>query len=300
MHLDRLLVDDTEAFASQDWNIHVTTSPDQQTTELLDKLLGYLNFSSGAPDPQFLVGINRLYSRLEAPDGGTLSVVANVNDPKPQVESAIANQPLWQRAIGLLESRLSELRKESPAFANADQATSVLETMRLHVAPGYRVFHRDLLLHRTDDALFGPLMLGRMFEALLEEPPPWDSAPRAADRVIGRLNTFLGHRPIPALESQKIEPRSREWVRPIPVYIVDVGVGAGPYERLIELTLEILGSVDDAIARDACFDLEALEELAIDPRSYDFDHPVNRRPNYHFGEWDELAPCLHKTGCFES
>ena len=26
--------------------------------------------------------------------------------------------------------------------------------------------------------------------------------------------------------------------------------------------------------------------MSFDPRAYDFDHPVNRRPNYHFGQWD--------------
>ena len=30
-------------------------------------------------------------------------------------------------------------------------------------------------------------------------------------------------------------------------------------------------------------------ELALDPRAYDFDHPVNKRPNYHFGQWDPHA-----------
>ncbi len=34
------------------------------------------------------------------------------------------------------------------------------------------------------------------------------------------------------------------------------------------------------------FDLRLLEELAVDPRAYDFDHPVNKRPNYLFGQWD--------------
>ena len=29
-----------------------------------------------------------------------------------------------------------------------------------------------------------------------------------------------------------------------------------------------------------------LDELAVDPRAYDFDHPANKRPNYHFGQWD--------------
>ena len=26
--------------------------------------------------------------------------------------------------------------------------------------------------------------------------------------------------------------------------------------------------------------------IALDPRAYDFDHPANKRPNYHFGQWD--------------
>jgi hypothetical protein len=26
--------------------------------------------------------------------------------------------------------------------------------------------------------------------------------------------------------------------------------------------------------------------IGVDPRAYDFDHPANKRPNYHFGQWD--------------
>ena len=29
-----------------------------------------------------------------------------------------------------------------------------------------------------------------------------------------------------------------------------------------------------------------LDELALDPRAYDHNHPADRRPNYRFGEWD--------------
>ena len=36
----------------------------------------------------------------------------------------------------------------------------------------------------------------------------------------------------------------------------------------------------------AWFDPKLLDELAVDPRAYDFNHPVNKRPNYHFGQWD--------------
>ena len=35
-----------------------------------------------------------------------------------------------------------------------------------------------------------------------------------------------------------------------------------------------------------CSHPEQLDELAFDPRAYDFDHPVNKRPNYLFGQWD--------------
>ncbi|MEK6235480.1 MAG: hypothetical protein N2C14_12300, partial [Planctomycetales bacterium] len=38
------------------------------------------------------------------------------------------------------------------------------------------------------------------------------------------------------------------------------------------------------------------DELAFDPRAYDFGHPVNRRPNYQFGEWDPHH--LDNSGCF--
>ena len=32
--------------------------------------------------------------------------------------------------------------------------------------------------------------------------------------------------------------------------------------------------------------MHLLDELAVDVRAYDHGHPVNRRPNYVFGEWD--------------
>ncbi len=37
---------------------------------------------------------------------------------------------------------------------------------------------------------------------------------------------------------------------------------------------------------EAMFPIEQLDELALDPRAYDFDHPANKRPNYLFGQWD--------------
>jgi hypothetical protein len=55
---------------------------------------------------------------------------------------------------------------------------------------------------------------------------------------------------------------------------------------LIEQALEILGATDSQLLFQAWFDPDLLDELAFDPRAYDFDHPVNKRPNYLFGQWD--------------
>jgi hypothetical protein len=50
--------------------------------------------------------------------------------------------------------------------------------------------------------------------------------------------------------------------------------------------IAILGEVPVELLRQADFDLDALEELAIDPRAFDFLHPAASRPNYLFGLWD--------------
>jgi len=61
----------------------------------------------------------------------------------------------------------------------------------------------------------------------------------------------------------------------------------GKYETLARIAVEVLYAADPEILRAAQFDPDHLEELAIDPRSFDFDHPINKRPNHHFGTWDE-------------
>jgi hypothetical protein len=70
------------------------------------------------------------------------------------------------------------------------------------------------------------------------------------------------------------------------LYIRDVGVAFGPYYEIVSRCLEIIRNTSPHILRDAQFDPNNLDELALDPRAYDFDHPVNKRPNYYFGQWD--------------
>ena len=105
---------------------------------------------------------------------------------------------------------------------------------------------------------------------------------------LNRLNDFLGHRPLAVLNTaQKIEPYPHERVRPIPWYIAGAGVGVRQLSRCdLAARLELLRDTDPAVLEAAWFDPKLLDELAIDPRAYDFNHPANKRPNYHFGQWD--------------
>jgi len=148
-------------------------------------------------------------------------------------------------------------------------------------------FHSDLLFHQTADSLFQPLFLGRVCEAVLTMGGPWEETERIVDGAIRRLNDFIGYRPVATLRSnQKMQPYTHEWVAPIPLYIRDAGVAWGRYYDLITLTLDFLRSTDPDLLAQSWFDPDLLDELSLDPRAYDFDHPVNRRPNYHFGGWD--------------
>ncbi len=105
--------------------------------------------------------------------------------------------------------------------------------------------------------------------------------------VLARLNDFVGHRPLAILETRpQGEPYDHERHRPLPLFLKGAGVAYGPYHDLIARALDILKSCDPAIRTDAQFDFELLDELAVDLRAYDHGHPVNRRPNYVFGEWD--------------
>ena len=240
----------------------------------VEKIVGYLNFSSGAADAHFLRSVNELFGWIDAQG------VAVKRGGAP-VELA------WRRMAAVVRAGLDELRDTSEAFREVEQAEHVLRLVFDEFLPAYRHHHRDLLFHQTDEGLFQPFFIGRACEAVLSEGGPWQETERIIRGALGRLNDFLGHRPIAVLEGrQKIQPYAHERVRPIPLYIAGAGVAVGRYHRLIEKTLEILRDTDEDLLRQAWFDSDFLEELAVDPRAYDFDHPVNRRPNYHFGGWD--------------
>ncbi len=231
----------------------------------LEQVLGYLNFSSGAADPQFLANLNALFERAAATAAGT---------------------PLWLEVGRILTDRLGQLQGQTPTFHDAAQASAVLELVFDRTLPAYREFHRDLLFHHTDASLFRPYFVGRVCEAVLRQGPPWNEPERIVPTAIAQLNDFLGHRPVATLESQRVEPYPHEFVRPIPLYIRGAGYSFGPEREVVAAALKLLEQTDPAVLRQSCYYPENLDELAIDPRAYDFDHPANKRPNYHFGQWD--------------
>ena len=232
----------------------------------LKEIVGYLNFSAGSSDGRFLANLNEVFRQ-----------VASHQEP--------GESPL-QALVDLIEQRGEQLHRQGGAFEQLGQFRGVLGIVRQRFLADYRRFHHDLLCHRGDHELWRPLLLGRVFEVVLQQGPPWDEVDRIVVDARDQLDDYIGYRPVATLESQKLEPYRHEWLRPIPLYIEGAGIAAGKYEQVIARTLEILRATPADLLADAWFDPALLEELALDPRAYDFDHPVNKRPNYHFGQWD--------------
>lgn len=247
-----------------------------ERTKLFEEILGYLNFSSGTSDPRFLANLNKLWASLESPPPA----------PRRKRKPAAPPEPLWRRLHRALAAALAQLHAGGEAFRGIQQAEAVLRLVFDEALPAYRRHHRDLLFHQSDESLFQPFFIGRVCEAVLRQGGPWDQAERIVAGALRLLNDFIGHRPVAVLQTQKHQPYAHEWVRPIPLFVRGAGVAAGSYHDVIAKALEILGRTDPALLHRAGFNPEWLDELALDPRAYDFDHPVNKRPNYHFGQWD--------------
>jgi hypothetical protein len=232
----------------------------------LQGALGYLNFSTGKPDARFQKQLNDAWAVLAA-EG--------------------AAEP-WTALHQRLRAELAALKAAgAAAFREATQVEAVLPLLFTHVLPAYRAHHADLLGHLSERDLFQPFFVARVAEAVLAQGSPWDETERIVRGALVQLNDFVGYRPIAILETRpRGEPYDHERVRPIPLYLRGAGVACSRYHDLLARTLDILQATDPALLTDAHFDLQLLDELALDPRAFDHGHPVNRRPNYIFGEWD--------------
>jgi hypothetical protein len=232
----------------------------------LEPILGYLNFSEGRPDPRFQRQWNDAYSHF-----------ASTNPDTP-----------WLDMRRELESTLAALKSVGKAaFAESAQVESVIALVFDQVLPAYRKHHVDLLFHLSDAEVHQPFFLARAFEAVLNRRGPWTEIRRIVDGSLKQLNDYVGHRPVATLENRRRgELYDHERVRPIPLYLRGAGVAYGPYRELVARAMDVVETIDPALLRDAYFDPALLDELALDPRGYDFSHPADKRPNYCFGEWD--------------
>jgi len=237
-------------------------SPAVVDESILRDVLGYLNFSSGSPDARFQRGLNAVFQSLEG---------AN---PRGEL-------------MRELLARLDEWKGTSAAFADVSQARAVIPLAFDGCVQRYRAHHRDLLFHLTDREFDQPFLLARMAEAVLAQGPPWSETDRVLGGAVDQLNDFLGFRPVAVLENgRKMQPYPHEAFRPVPLFLRDASVAAGPHFDLLTRALELFGELTVDIQRESYFDLDRMNELAVDVRAYDHLHPANKRTNYIFGEWD--------------
>jgi hypothetical protein len=241
--------------------------PSTPPNDRINQVVGYLNFSSGISDHATLANLNFLHG------------MAAAGDP-------FSGMPAWLVVGQWLGDAIDHLEGSTAAFSDLSQARQVTKLVWSDLLPAYVDFHRDLLFHQVPEGIFNGFFLGRCLEAVLSSGGPWDETDRLVTTAIRKLNDFVGFRPVAQLENRSCQPYAHEWVRPIPLFICGAGVAEVPYRNIVTRALEILRETDPDILRAAHFDLDLLSELAVDPRAYDFDHPVNTRPNYHFGQWD--------------
>ena len=260
----------------------------QATNDPAATLLGYLNFSSGAFDPSVWQAMNELFTQVEPGEEAAGLPEATAGEAAPPVVVGSSERPEAVAAVGdMLARRLELLEREAPAFRNAVQARQVLTLTFEQLPEAYRGFHRDLLEHQPLGALERPFFMAAAAQAVLATGGPFDDPQPVLDRAIALLNDYVGWRPVAVLENERLsEPYPHERVRPIPLFVAGAGVAHGRYSQLIAGALAILQQAPQGLTNQADFDLSMLEELAVDPRAFDFLHPAASRPNYLFGLWD--------------
>jgi hypothetical protein len=229
----------------------------------LQEILGYLNFSKGKPEAWFQKRLDELHAELTPGESG----------PPP--------------LNGLLLARLDDLQASHPAFSDCRQARGAIAAVFDHVIPAYRRHHADLLFHVRPIEFYRGFFVARVFEQVLATGGPWDDPAALTIDVLDRLNDFLGHRPVAVLENgRRMQPYSHERFRPVPLYLRGAGVGHGPYQRILSAALQVLEKTPADVLESAYFHIERLDEIGLDLRAYDHSHPVYKRTNYTFGEWD--------------
>lgn len=239
-----------------------------ELTRLFDptKPLGYLNFSDGRADPRFRKLLADVFEHL-----------LEKYDPAP-----------WATTGAWLLTTATDLEKSgSAAFQDLSRARAVVELAFGELLTAYRDHHSDLLGHQPDAALFTAFFMARCCEAVMPELAAATPALSVIPNCLLNLNDFVGYRPIAILETRpQTDFYPHEKVSAIPLYFRGVGVAPGPYSEVVRAALDLLNGTEKDLLEEACLDPDRLDVLAIDPRATDHFHPVTKRPNVLFGEWD--------------
>jgi hypothetical protein len=202
-------------------------------------VLGYLNFSSGAFDPAVWRALNEICAAVEP---AAAADVASAATTGPIVERSDAAD----RVAALLAERLETLAASESAFRDAGQAKAVLDLLFSRLLPAYRAFHADLLEHQPPGALERPFFLMAAAQAILASDPTGDDPAQIVSEAIGRLNDYVGWRPVAVLENGQLsESYPHERVRPIPLFIRGAGAAHGRYRRLVEDAVAILSALTE-------------------------------------------------------
>ncbi len=212
---------------------------------LVCDILGYLNFSSGSFDAQFVKAWSGLFDFLIRQ--GAVEV--------------------GKESLIVLRDELNNLVSQGGAFLDSRQSFQILDVID-SVLKEYRGFHKDVLFSVDDSLLFNAFFMARVSRFTTREYCASEGKVTPREIVL-LLNDFLGYRPIPVLaDGVKHEANIHEWIAPVPLYRQGVGVVVGPYQELIETTMEILKDTDPDILFDASFELDNMTELSMDPRLF--------------------------------
>lgn len=226
-------------------------------------ILGFLNFSSGTTNPQFRSQLNQIFSEFNA------------------------ESDLFSHVEATLGHSLDRLHETDSRFREITQASRVLKIVFAHLIPTYFEFHRDLFHSVQRPCFENPFLLAAFFEATLLNYSQEATPEAIANKALNSLNDYVGYRPVAVLENgREMLPYPHERFRPIPIFFRDAGVANGRYQAILTTTIELLKQAPNDLLNQACFSMERVDEIAIDPRPYNHMHPVFKRTNYLFGEWD--------------
>ncbi|NMC21392.1 MAG: hypothetical protein GYA33_13350 [Thermogutta sp.] len=262
----------------------------------VEVVLGYLNFSDGTRDPQFFAAMNRLFAEVF---GATGSPAAYHDAPAAEHDATATEPAPWSPLVRRLQDAIPVLQARGGAFSDVGRAQAALAGVFDGLIPAYLDFHKDLLGYGHATSLCSPFLLARFCEAVLQARAEDEEASQQATvrAALAKVNDYVGYRPTAVLAGNRAtKPYAHEFVCPIPLYVQGAGTACGRYHDLMERAVQILATIDESLREQFYFQIENLEEIALDPRGLDQEHPACFRPNYQFGLWDPHS--LNERGCY--